>query len=506
MENDVIKLTVIPNTIVGIGSTSPITVSFNEDNKVLLVNPVGINSLEINVANNTFTLPNHRYKTGDKVYYSSIEVASGLTTGFYYIVKESDNKFKLSETLHDSNESNQSVVNIVGTGATYHTFALVNPKIDVVKNSTLQFNLGDSSLRGYKLKIFSDKEFDQEFISSFDTNKFNIVGLGSVGFGTASLSIKYSPNIPSKLYYTLEKSGYISTADKDVPNYSEINFVDSEYNGTYTIFGISTDSFKISPSRTPSILKYADNQVSTLKYSTKQSTSVSGSIEKVKIVSPGFDFKKLPDFIDVTSTSGQDANIVAVSTSIGKIKEIRFKDVGYEYPSDKTLTPEAFIPPIVNLENSDTVEDIDIVYGGERYLTPPDLVLWDETTKEVVDSESFLSVTPNGAISEVIQIAPVFGLKSNPHKLIAINNSNTIGISSIVTSNSGVATCTLRTPILSGLPAGLFNNGDDIFVEGIELISGSSGSGYNSSDYDYRFFKIQSFVNTNPGCSYICSC
>ena len=498
LNNDVIKLTVVPNTIVGLGSTSPVTVAFNEDNKVLLINPVGINSSEINLANNTFTLANHGYKTGDKIYYNSIEVASGLTTGFYYVVKETDNLFKLSETLYDSNESNQSIVSIVGTGATYHTFSLVNPKIDVVKNSTLQFNLGDSSLRGYNLKIFSDKEFNQEFISAFDSNSFNVVGLGSVGFGTASLSIKYSSNIPSKLYYAIEKSGYISTADKDVSNYSEINFVDSEYNGTYSIFGISTDSFKISPSRTPNILKYADDQVSSLKYSTKQSTSVIGSIEKVTIFSPGFNFKKLPDFIDVTSSDGQDANIVAISTSIGKIKEIRFKDVGYEYPSDKTLTPEAFVPPIVNLENSDTVDSIDIVFGGERYLTPPDLVLWNETTKEVVDSESFLAITPNGAISEVLQIAPVFGLKSNPHKLISINNSNAIGISSIVTSSSGIATCTLRTPVLSGLPAGLFNNGDEIFVEGIDLISGSSGSGYNSADYDYRFFKIQSFINSNP--------
>ena len=37
---------------------------------------------------------------------------------------------------------------------------------------------------------------------------FNVVGVGSVGIGTAgtaSLTIKYSENVPTKLYYALEK-------------------------------------------------------------------------------------------------------------------------------------------------------------------------------------------------------------------------------------------------------------------------------------------------------------
>ena len=496
-ERDIIKLTIEPNTIVGIGTTAALTVTFNEDEKKLLINPIGINSTQINTTDNTITILNHGYNTGDKVFYSSNQVASGLETGSYYVIKNNNNQFRLAETLYETIPPNENVVNIVGTGASIHTFALINPSIDVVKNSTIKFNLGDSSLIGYKLKIFKDSKFKNEFINVDDSRNFAVIGIGTVGFGTASLSIRCTKNIPPKLFYALEKSGYISTADRDVLNYSQINYINSEYNGTYSIFGVSTDSFKISPSRVPTVLKYTSDQTDTLEYSTKSSTAINGTIGKIKILSEGFNFKKLPKFDGVITENGQNANIVPISTSIGKIKNVRIKDIGYEYPSDKTLTPEAFISPIINLDNLDTIKEIDIVFGGLRYLNAPNLLLWNDRTKTVIDNSSLIAVTPSGAISEVSQIAPIYGLKSDPHKVIAINNSNGVGISSIVTGSSGVATCTLATPIL-GFTQQLFFADDEIFVEGIDLIDGDSGTGYNSENYDYRFFKVQSYVNSNP--------
>ena len=38
-------------------------------------------------------------------------------------------------------------INIVGTGDTEHTFSLVNPQINVTRNSDLQINLQDTSLK-----------------------------------------------------------------------------------------------------------------------------------------------------------------------------------------------------------------------------------------------------------------------------------------------------------------------------------------------------------------------
>ena len=216
----------------------------------------------------------------------------------------------------------------------------------------------------------------------------------------------------------------------------------------------------------------------------------------MKIISKGFNFERLPKFIDVTSKEGINANIKAVSSTIGQPKTLRFKDIGYDYPSDKTLRPEAFVPPVINIDNVDTIKDFDIISQGSRYLKDPDVILINDTTREIVDTDSLLAKAPNGAISEIQQLAPLFGLQSEPHRLVFINNSNGVGISTMTGDGiSGIATCTLITPIL-GFVTPQFNVGDEIFVEGIEL--SGKGDGYNSSNYDYRFFKVKTYINTSP--------
>ncbi len=503
LNKDVIKLNVVPNTVVGFGTTGALNIKLNLDEKKILVNTIGINSTGITLSDGSFTYQDHGYKTGDKVFYEAAEVASGITTGIYYIIQDSIDKFRLAETLYESNPKTENGVSISATGGVNHYISAVNPPIDVIRNSDLKFNLQDTSLRGYQLKIYRDKNFNNEYISSGDSRDFNVVGLGSVGFGTdsdSSLTLNYSNNIPSRLYYGLEKGGYISTADTEVKAYSEIRYENSEYNGTYSVFGISTTSstteFKISPFRYPNILSYISAECDTLEYSTKSSNALNGSISKVRVISEGFNFDKLPSFEDVTSVNGRNANIIGISTSIGRIKKTRLRDIGYDYPSDKTLRPEAFVPPIVTVDNLDTIQEIDIQFAGAKYLADPDVILWNDTTKSIVDTTTLVAKAPNGSISEIVQLAPIFGLDSEPHKIITINNSNGVGIVSMVSGPTGIATCVLKTPIL-GYNQAPFSVDDKVFVEGIEM-SSPDGSGFNSSDYDYQLFKVIQFANTSP--------
>ena len=503
LNRDIIKLNVVPNTVVGFGTTGALNIRLNEDEKKILVNTIGINSTGISLSDGSFTYQDHGYKTGDKVFYEATEVASGLTTGTYYIIQDSVDRFRLAETLFESNAKTENAVSISASGGVNHYISAINPPIDVVRNSDLKFNLQDISLRGYQLKIYRDKDFTNEYISSGDSRDFNVVGLGSVGFGTdsnSSLTINYSNNVPSRLYYGLEKGGYISTADTEVKAYSEIRYENSEYNGTYSVFGISTTSstteFKISPFRYPTILSYSSDDCDTLEYNTRSSNALNGSISKVKVIAEGFNFDKLPKFKDVTSTNGVNANIVAVSTSIGRINKSRIRDIGYDYPSDKTLRPEAFVPPIVSVDNLDTIQEVDIQFAGAKYLSDPDLILWNDTTKEIVDTTTLVAKAPNGSIAEVVQLAPIFGLDSEPHKIFAINNSNGVGIVSMVSGPTGIATCVLKTPIL-GYNQSPFAVDDRVFVEGIEM-SSPDGSGFNSSDYNYQLFKVTQFANTSP--------
>lgn len=492
---DSISLRVKPNVTVGLGTTAPLSLSFNSNDQKILVNAVGFNSSQINTTNDTISIPSHGYKTGDKVYYTSNQVASGLTTGSYFVSRVDSNTFRLVETYYDTKLISPNYVSITGVGGSEHKISLINPQINVVKNGNLTFNLSDESLRGYNLRIFYDKEFKNQFNSTKDSDRFNVVGVGTVGFGTASLAVNYSDSLPSKLYYTLEKSGYISTADTQVINYSEINFIDSFYNGEHSVFGISTTSFKISPTFVPEVLEYNKDQCETIEYSTK-SEFVSGPIKNVRILSKGFGYKKLPKFQTVESENGINANLVAISTSVGKIKDVRILDVGFEYSSDKTLSPEAFVSPIVRLDDSDTIGSINIIDGGKNYLYPPSLILYNPVDDRVVDTSTFRAEVPNSTISNVSILGPLYGLKTVNHRLIAINNSNGVGISSIIGGPSGIVTCTLSTPIV-GFNTNIFSVGDRIFVEGVELID-NAGTGYNSSDYQYRFFTVSSFVNSNP--------
>ena len=501
--NDLIKLTVKPNTVVGLGTTAAARIKVDLTDNNLIVNPLNIPSSNINPASNILTYNSHGFETGDKVYYESNDAAAGLALSCYYVIKVSDNEFQLAETKYDTADKVEYPVDITSSGTGIHTVGLINPRINVIRNSDLTFDLSDESLKGYQLKIYNEKEFINEFVTTSDSADFNVTTEGTIGIGTtgtASLKLEYSESLPSKLYYALEKNGYISTSDTSIAHYSEINFLDSEYNGSYEVFGVdpaSPKTFKISPYRYPSVSYYQASDCDVLSYNTKSSNALNGKIANVKVISEGYNFEVLPKFKDVTSENGRNANLVGVSSEIGRIKTLRFKDVGYDYPSDKTLRPEAGIPPIVSIDNLDIYKGANIISAGARYLNSPNILLWNETRNQIVDSTSLVAEAPFGAIANIVQLAPIFGLESEPHKIICVDNSNGVGITSMLTGPAGIATCTLETPVL-GFDIRPFNVGDKIFVEGIQQAVDGVGDGYNSKDYDYRFFEVTDFADTSP--------
>ena len=494
---DTIKLEVTPNTSVGIGTSTSIKVKYNSDFAKLIINPVGFTSSQINNVTDKITLTSHKFKTGDKVLYSSTDqIASGLNTGIYYIYKIDSNTIQLAETYYDTQLDSPNIINIIGIGGSQHSLGLVNPPIEVIRKSNLVFDLSDSSLINSKFKVFYDKDFNNEFLSTKENSSFNIAGLGTVGVAqTSSLTLNYSDGLPSKLYYNLERSGYISTSDSDVKDFSEIIFKNSAYNGTYNVFGIGSTTFSISLTNVPESYSYTPLDCDKIEYSAS-SENIVGSVKSLRLLSKGFNYKKLPKFVRIESDNGDNANILPLSNSIGRIKNVRILDIGYEYSSDKTLRPEAFISPVITLEKSDTIQEVNVLYGGRNYLNPPNLIVFDPISNTVVDSSSLSCEVPNSTIFKVNILGPIYGLESTNQRIIAINNSNGVGISSIVTSTSGIVTCILSTP-LNGFTRQPFVVGDEIFVEGIEKYT-TDGTGFNSSDYNYQFFNISLYENTNP--------
>jgi len=95
-----------------------------------------------------------------------------------------------------------------------------------------------------------------------------------------------------------------------------------------------------------------------------------------------------------------------------------------------------------------------------------------------------------------IVVAPK-GLESITHKVFAINNSNGSTVSRLeYNPTSGIATCTLVTPVL-GFTTAPFSVDEEVYIEGLQKFE-DTGTGFNSSDNGFNFFKISSVQNTNP--------
>jgi hypothetical protein len=493
---DVIGLSIEPNLSVGIGTSTGVRVKRDLITGNILINPIGFSSTGINTATNTISINSHNLKTGDKILYSSNVVASGLSTGLYYVYRVNDNIIKLSETYLDSKTIPPTTVSIAGTGGSSQSISLINPQIESIKNNNLVFNLSDSSLVGYKFKLYYDQNYNNEFISTPSSNLFVLSGIGTIGVSTnASLAINYSESLPTKLYYNLEKSGYISTSDKEVNNYSEILFVDSAYSSNYIISGVGATTFTVSLSKKPEKLTYIQNECDKLQYTTT-SLSAKGPIDRINIISAGSGYKKLPTFVGSNSVNGKDAYITAKSTSIGNAKEVRIVNEGFQYSSDKTLQPIAFISPLITIKDSNTIGIVTVNNGGNGYTDAPFVVIVNSDTGEKIDSGILEAKLSGNSIDYVNIIQQPKGLPEKTIQLFTTNNTNGISIQQVQSSSSGIFTCFITTPTLgfSTFVPYPFSANDQVFVEGIQKFS-TEGTGFNSEDYGYKFFKIQS-INT----------
>ena len=494
---DRISLNVKPNLSVGIGTSSFINLQRNTVTDHIIVNPIGFNSTGVNTTTSSINISSHNLKTGDKIDYSANQIISGLSTGSFYIYKVDDDNIKLCETYKDSFKNPPVTVSMGDTGGSSQVISQINPQIPVIKNNDLVFDLSHSSLSGYQLKFFYDREFKNEFVSISTSTSFNVSGLGTVGISTnASLTLGYDVSLPDKLFYTLEKVSYISTSDTDVKNYSEIVFVDSEYKSDYIISnatGTSSTTFTINNLEIPEKLSYTQDECDALKYTTT-STSAKGPIDKIKIISGGSGYIKSPTFTGSNSAEGNNASIVLDSTKIGNPKELRVFNNDFEYSSDKTLSPKAAISPKIELIDSNTIGIITVTSGGSNYVSAPTVKIVSSETREVIDSGILTPIISGSSITNIAIEQSPKGIPNSGVELFTVNNTNGISIQQMESSSVGVFTCLITTPTL-GFSTNLFSPGDEVFIEGVQQYS-SDGSGFNSEDYGYVFLTVSSYDNS----------
>ena len=313
------------------------------------------------------------------------------------------------------------------------------------------------------------------------------------------MTVYYNDALPSKIYYSLEKSGFISTADTDVFNNSEIVYEDSSYNDTYVISGVGATTFDISVGESPEQLSYIKTSAD-LSYTTK-SYAASGGVGSLALTFGGANYKKLPEFVSIASTTGINADIIPVSKTVGRIKEFTINDQGFDFSADKTLNPEVYISPNITVVDRNEIKSVEIIDGGKGYTSPPDLSLVNPETGTKYDTGLIKAKIQGSAISEIEILETPVGLNEVTNIIFAENGDNGIGINSCFSNTAGIVTCFLATPI-SGFTVNPFAVGDKIFVEGIVNIdddnANTPGDGFNSSENNYNFYNVIAYSNTNP--------
>ena len=500
--NDQVTVNVIPT------STVSKSIEYDSNSRKTIVDPkyFGTASVGVGTSLSTITISNHDFESGDKVLYISSNPASPLVNkGEYYVKKIDDDVFKLTTNYIDATTFNSPYIGITTFGSGIHKIAKINPRIVATRGRTIGFAVSDTSLSDLRLEFFEDQNF---------VNRYNGFGIstevtrtGTTGSSGAIVNLKLSDNVPSTLYYRLVPKNLDSIGvdkrdtnpDKDVLNGSIIQVVDSAFSGTFNIKKTSNTQFKYQVKKEPESSSYASSGISTFQYVTK-SSSADGPIDVVDVTFSGSGYTNTPGITSVTTTSGSNSILRVFSDNIGNSQFDEVTKIGFDYPSDKSLKPSVDIPSLVTISKNYKITEVGVVTTGRNYLSAPDVIV-------VGRPDISLRANLNGSsIDSVDILSPAIGFENigNPAKVVAIRNSNGVGV--VTASSNGVTNfITITQPTNGWRPDGTdfpFLVGDRIFVENVNTreTSFSSGGGYNSENYDYAFFTI---TTRNPSTSQI---
>ena len=512
--NDIIFVDVNPSI------STTFTVKYNDYNRKVLINPKDFVSAGINTITNAITISNHNFKRGQKVIHTAVTPAHGLEDNKEYFISIVDaNRIKLTNTYYDSINEKPEIVGI--TSVSNGTLSLVNPPIKVYQNSSVIFDLSDSSLSytqqgssypAFDFRLFKNSNFTENYDSNSDNQIFEVKKVGIVGVTSdAKVTLSVNENTPKTLYYklipiydgtNLPDTKKLINEDFEVVSKNEIEVRKSQYNGAHNITVGSGITFTYDLPNLPESNSYTSG-ISSIRYETTSLNSY-GTISKIKLINKGSNYYSLPQILNVagistlgvsTSGVGTGAILESSGTSIGKIKSVKINDIGFDFPSDLTLRPSVGIPQIIKIDALLSFESIGISSFGRGYNTPPKLIVLDGKTNNVVPEVDLKFKVGSNKV-EILKNTT--GLNRVNPTILPIQNPNGVGISSIY-YNSSTKDVTVTFAVgFSTSNLFPFAVNDKVLIENISVGVGSTGKGFNSENYNYQLFTLTS-VNQNLG-------
>ena len=485
-------------------TTTTLKVEYDDYNRRIVFDKDTIEPTGINTTNNTLIVPENKYRTGEKIIYTSTSPSEGLTaSGMYYVYVFDKNTIKLVNEKYQLLDENPEFVNIKSTST--GSISKINPRIEVQENQDIKFDLSDSSLSfvdkgitysAFKMSIFSDSQKINEFFTSQTGRTFEVTSNGKIGIdASANLTLKVSDNLPRNLYYAFEPDNLNIIPpvklrifeDTDVDKNNSIEIVPNKFDGVYTISGVTSDTYEYNiPYNVDTVTSY-DSTNTTMKYYTTSSTA-EGPIQTVKVVNSGSGYKVLPGFTSVRSVKGSGAILEPRSSTIGSVLKQKINYIGFGFPSDSTLNAVGNLPQVLKVDPLGSFESIGITSAGVNYSQPPELVVLDGLTgKQITDvdlkfnraDDNFLDIIRNTQ-----------SLNNVEPQIIPLQNTNGFSISSITYNNTTKIVRLSFTKQFSDAKDWPFKIGEEILVENVAVGFGTTGTGYNSEDYGYKLFKV----------------
>jgi hypothetical protein len=480
-----------------------INIQYNDALRRLIVNPIGFTTADVNITENTIYLENHGYEDGEIIIHSSSSPCNGLENDKIYYIKVKDrdtvylydNYYNLIENKKEVDINSQS----------FGSISQVNPKINVIKNQTIKFDLSHLSLSNnysfskyssFDFNIYKDSFFRNIFKSSKTNKNFEVEKFGQIGISSdAYLKLFISDNVPDVLYYNLKPSNdkFVSQikkqifTDNEAANHNKIVIVQSKYSGEKEIIGIGTSYFDYDLNGTPEENQYS--QLNSFISYTTDSKNEFGSIVSIKVNNSSDKYDRLPGITTVITNNGENAILEPSSKSLGKILSTRVSNIGFDYPTDNTLRPFTVLPNTLKVLPLSSFDKIFVTSPGRDYTQSPELLVIDAFTKQIV-SDVILDYKIGSP--EVTILKNSSGFYDIDPIIIPINNTNGVGISSIYFDNSNKdVTVFLGKSFSTGYFP--FNVGDHVLIENTSIIGG--GIGYNSKNYNYELFEI---TDINP--------
>ena len=481
------------------------TIKYNQPNRKLVTTGIAFTSGNVTTSTSSINIADHNLINGQKIIHTSSSPSGGLESDKeYYVYVVDRNNIKLTKTKYNATKKIPEIVSI--TSSSSGTIFPINPPIRVYKNSTLNFDLTDLSLSydvsglrypAFKFELYTDSNFKNAYETSSVSTKFDVTRTGTVGVtADAKVTINIDEFTPPILYYRLlplntpdnPQINKEIVVDNTIDLNNELISENSVYSGEYNIIKTSSNTFTYGLQKYPERGQYNSSE-SSLSYQTDSLTAY-GAITRVILNNRGKGYSRVPGITSVTSLTGTGAILEASSQTIGKIEKSTIQNIGFDYPADRTLSPDAKIPQILRIEQLAGFDRVGVTSFGRNYSVEPKLVVIDGRTKKEIKD---IDIRYNFNQETLSIVRNTFSLSNVTPSIIPVQNSNGIRISNMTfDSVTKDVTVTLRDSFSVGFP---FSVNDKVLIENTSVGVGSTGLGYNSSNYDYTLFTV---TKTHP--------